>query len=91
MPYGIAVYKDWLVTADTANSRLLAWHIDDLADNASARALAGQINFHDKGDNRWLPAVEDSLCWPYGIQISGDVLTVADSGNNRVSLWRLTE
>ena len=90
MPYGIAVSNDWLLTADTANSRLLAWHIDDLATNADARALVGQVNFHDKGDNRWQPPVADSLCWPYNIQIHGDVLSVADSGNNRVSLWKLT-
>ena len=31
----------------------------------------------------------DSLCWPYGIAVCGDVAAVADSGNNRVLLWRL--
>ena len=89
MPYGIASFRDWLIVADTANSRLLSWHIDDLKNNAHARGLCGQDNFHVKGDNRWLPAVADSVCWPYGIQIENDILTVADSGNNRVSLWKL--
>jgi len=89
MPYAIASADDWLIAADTASSRLVAWHIDDLATGADARALAGQANFHDKGDNRWQPPVADSLCWTYGIDVHGDTLTVSDSGNNRVSLWRL--
>lgn len=89
MPYAIAAYGDWLIAADTASSRIIAWHIDDLKTNASARALSGQINFHEKGDNRWQPATSDSLCWPYGIQVIGNHLVIADSGNNRVSLWRL--
>lgn len=87
MPYAITVIGDWLITADTASSRLLGWHIDDLATGANARALCGQHNFHDKGDNRWQPPCADSLCWPYGIQSLGDTVVVADSGNNRVSLW----
>lgn len=89
MPYAIATSQQWLLVADTANSRLLGWHIDDLATGAAARALSGQVDFHQKGDNRWRPPVADSLCWPYGIQVCGDVLAVADSGNNRVSLWKL--
>ena len=89
MPYAIAATSDWLLVADTANSRLLGWHIDDLATGAEARALTGQSDFHQKGDNRWRPPVADSLCWPYGIQVCGNVVALADSGNNRVSLWRL--
>ena len=89
MPYAITTTGDWLIAADTANSRLLAWHIDDLANGASARALLGQVNFNEKGDNRWQPACADSLCWPYGIQIYNDYLVIADSGNNRISIWRL--
>jgi hypothetical protein len=89
MPYAIAACGDWLLVTDTANSRLLGWHIDDLESGAPARALSGQTNFHAKGDNRWRPAVDDSFCWPYGIQCLNDRVMVADSGNNRVSLWRL--
>jgi hypothetical protein len=89
MPYAIATIDKWLLVADTANSRLLGWHIDDLKTNAAARALSGQLNFHEKGDNRWQPPTSDSFCWPYGLQTWGDVVAVADSGNNRVSLWRL--
>ncbi len=89
MPYALAVVGDWLLVTDTANSRLLGWHIDDLKTGAEARALSGQANFHDKGDNRWLPPSADSFCWPYGMQTLGDLVVVADSGNNRVSLWKI--
>jgi hypothetical protein len=89
MPYGIASIGEWLVAADTANSRLLAWHTDDLAHPAFARALTGQADFHAKGDNRWALPSRDSLCWPYGVALSGGLAAIADSGNNRVLLWRL--
>ena len=89
MPYGISAIGDWLLVADTANSRLLGWHISDLGNGSNAKALTGQVSFHDKGDNRWQPEVADSLCWPYGLQVSNDMAVVSDSGNNRVLLWKL--
>lgn len=91
MPYGLAAAGDWLVVADTANSRLLGWHIDDLRHGAPARALAAQPDFGAKGDNRWQLPARDSVCWPYGVAACGDTLVIADSGNNRVQLWRLAE
>ncbi len=89
MPYALAANDQWLLAADTANSRVIAWHVDDLETGCAARALFAQNNFHDKGDNRWLPAGADTICWPYGMQLQGDTLVLADSGNNRVSLWKL--
>lgn len=89
MPYALVANDQWLLAADTANSRVIAWHVDDLATGCAARALFAQNNFHDKGDNRWLSAGEDTICWPYGMQLQGDTLVLADSGNNRVSLWKL--
>ena len=102
MPYGAAVAGGLLVVADTANSRLLAWSVDELmggltsrlADRlthpqVNARALAAQADWNSKGDNRWLPATRDSVCWPYSVAVQGQTLLVADSGNNRVMLWPL--
>ncbi len=89
MPYGITAAGDWLVVADTANSRLLGWHADDCRSGAPARALSAQHDFGAKGDNRWQAPVRDSVCWPYGAAACGEHLVVADSGNNRVLLWRL--
>jgi len=88
MPYGIAVLGDRLAVADTANSRLLGFDRGDLAMGAAASRLAGQLGFAEKGDNRWGVATRDSLCWPYNVSAVSDTLVVADSGNNRVLLWK---
>jgi hypothetical protein len=96
MPYGAAEAGPLVVVADTANSRLMAWRTEDLVQHgANAVALAAQPDWNSKGDNRWLPAARDSVCWPYSVAMapatSGDPTTVlvADSGNNRVMLWDL--
>jgi hypothetical protein len=93
MPYAIGAHADWLLCADTANSRLVGFHRADRHSGAAARALKGQLDFHQKGDNRWQPAAADSLCWPYGLGVcpsdAGARVLVADSGNNRVSVWEL--
>ncbi len=91
MPYAIAVVGDWLIADDTASSRLVAWHKDDNQSGATARLLAGQCTFQDKGDNRWQMPVRDSMSWPYGIYAKGDMLVVADSGNSRTLLWRVSD
>ena len=96
MPYGATVAGELLVVADTANSRLLAWRIDELMSGSPNRhggnacALAAQPDWNSKGDNRWQHAARDSVCWPYSVALQGDdMLLVADSGNNRVMLWPL--
>ncbi|MGA1598745.1 MAG: hypothetical protein ACO4AU_06815 [bacterium] len=91
MPYALWGWKDWLLVADTANSRLLGWHSQDLADGAPARGLTGQADLFSKGDNRWGEVTPDSLCWPYGLGLYEQTVLVADSGNNRVHLWNLDE
>ena len=87
MPYGITAFDDLLVVADTANSRLLGWRLQEMGDGAPASVLAAQPDFCAKGDNRWGAPQRDSLCWPYGIAAADSHLIVADSGNNRVLLW----
>ena len=91
MPYGGAVMGQLLVVADTANSRLLAWRIDQLTRyGVNAVALAAQADWNAKGDNRWRPAARDSVCWPYSVAVQQPcTLLVADSGNNRVLMWPL--
>jgi hypothetical protein len=89
MPYGVAAAGPWCLCADTANSRLLAWHIDDCRSGAAARALTGQTEFNAKGDNGWRSPTRASLSWPYGISVQGGCGVIADSGNNRVLLWSL--
>jgi len=87
MPYGLALQDNRLIVADTANSRALGYPLARLAMGVAATHVAGQPGFADKGDNRWAPVCRDSLCWPYGITVCGNTLVIADSGNNRVSLW----
>ena len=90
MPYGVAAAGPWCLCADTANSRLLAWHIDDCRSGAAARALTGQSEFNAKGDNGWRSPTRVSLSWPYGISVENGLGVIADSGNNRVLLWSLS-
>jgi len=89
MPYGMTAIGDWLIAADTANSRLVGWKVQSLGADAPAIGVGAQPDLYSKGDNRWLMPVRDSLCWPYWISSSGETLVIADSGNNRVSLWEL--
>ena len=93
MPYGVAATQDWLLVTDTANSRLLAWKkpesILSLQD-ADADLVIGQNHFHSKGENRdyGLPT-RDSLNWSYGINVHNNTAIIADSGNNRILLWKI--
>ena len=92
MPYGVDVAGDWLIVADTANSRLLGWRKPESIlslQGVGADAVTGQTNFKNKGENRdfGLPT-RDSLNWCYGIKICGKTAVIADSGNNRILLWQ---
>ena len=92
MPYAVTTIGEWLVAADTANSRLLAWRQGSIRNGAvAASRLAGQFQWDAKGDNRWKPPTRDSLCWPYGLASHADLAVIADAGNNRVLLWRWDE
>jgi hypothetical protein len=93
MPYGVDVAGDWLLVADTANSRLLGWKKPESIlslQGVAADCIAGQIDFKSKGENRdfGLPT-RDSLSWCYGVKVCGNTAVIADSGNNRILLWRL--
>lgn len=93
MPYGVDTKDDWLIVADTANSRLLGWRKPEsilLLQGRGADAIAGQDNFQTKSENRnfGLPT-RQSLNWCYGIKICGQTAVIADSGNNRILLWQL--
>ncbi|MGJ8685887.1 MAG: NHL repeat-containing protein [Spongiibacteraceae bacterium] len=88
MPYGISSHGDRLIVADTANSRLLGWHSQHLADNVAATELYGQFDFQLSGDNRWTKVDDDTLCWPYGIFAVDGQLAIADSGNSRIIIRR---
>jgi len=92
MPYGVGATEDWLMVADTANSRLLGWRKREsilLLQGAIADGIIGQNSFQSKSENRHfgLPT-RDSLNWCYGVKVCGSTAVISDSGNNRVLLWR---
>jgi hypothetical protein len=91
-PYCLALQKNMLAVADTANNRILFWH--DLPRSGAgipADEVTGQENFQGNGENRWKAVLPDTLCWPYGLAIHGKTMVVADSGNNRVTLWQIVD
>lgn len=80
-----------LAVADTANNRILLW--DGMPAGPVCRGadhVLAQPDFGSNGENRWTSVQRDTLCWPYGLSLRADRLAVADSGNNRVMLWRRT-
>ncbi|BBY65983.1 NHL repeat-containing protein [Mycolicibacterium helvum] len=88
-PYASCLDGQRLAVADTANNRILLW--DGVpTDGRGADHVLAQPDFSSNGENRWTSVQRDTLCWPYGLSLRGDTLAVADSGNNRVMIWRRT-
>ncbi|MCB0941744.1 MAG: NHL repeat-containing protein [Mycobacterium sp.] len=90
-PYAVCLDGGGLAVADTANNRVLLWDgVPDPRKGAGRGAdhVLAQPDFGSNGENRWTSVQRDTLCWPYGLSMRGDTLAVADSGNNRVMLWK---
>lgn len=89
-PYAVAMEGDRLFVADTSNNRVLIWHgIPRGGVGTPADTVLGQPDMDANGENRWASVADDSMCWPYGLSVSGSTVAIADSGNNRVVLWQL--
>jgi hypothetical protein len=86
-PYAVSMDGDRLAVADTANNRVLLWN-GVPSDGRPADHVLAQSSLEANGENRWSAVTHDSLCWPYGLWLHADRLAVADSGNNRVMIWR---
>jgi len=90
-PYGVCTTPgDGLAVADTANNRVLVWDHRPDEESVAPRGdvVLGQPDFDANGENRWSHVGPDTLCWPYGLHAHGGRIAVADSGNNRVVVWR---
>ncbi len=90
-PYAVAAAGGGLLVADTANNRVLAWSRPP-GQAGAADVVLGQPDFDRAGENRWTAVAADTLCWPYGLSAAtdpryGDLLGIADSGNNRIVIW----
>lgn len=79
-----------MAVADTANNRILLWDRVPAASTVPADRVLGQPTFAANGENRWDVVADDTLCWPYGLCLHNGRLAIADSGNNRVMVWRLS-
>jgi hypothetical protein len=89
-PYAVVTDADRLIVADTSNNRILVWHgWPREGAGTPADTVLAQPDMDANGENRWTSVEDDSLCWPYGLSLAGQLLAVADSGNNRVVLWKL--
>ena len=88
-PYGMSQHDDRVAVADTANNRVLFWRLPiGQPCFAAAAGVIGQPDFAASGENHWKTVTAATLCWPYGVCLYGDLLAVADSGNNRVMIWK---
>jgi len=92
-PYAVTAAGSSLYVADTSNNRVLV--LDDAAAAVAERPVGvsfdevlGQDDFDANGENRWESVRPETLCWPYGLSAADGHLAIADSGNNRVMLWR---
>lgn len=89
-PYSVVSDDRRLFVADTSNNRVLVWHgLPRAGFGVPADTVLAQSDFDANGENRWDRVADDSLCWPYGLSLAGDLLAIADSGNNRVMFWRV--
>jgi hypothetical protein len=76
-----------LVVCDTGHHRLLLWHQAPGCDAEPADLVIGQPDFSSEGRNAKGEPGAATLNVPAGVAVSGNVLAVADSWNNRVLLW----
>lgn len=88
-PYAVDIEGDRMAVADTANNRVLLWDAVPEGSGSPADHVLGQPDFARNGENRWDLVGDDTFCWPYGLRLRGDRLAVADSGNNRVTIWEV--
>jgi hypothetical protein len=89
-PYAVVSDARRLIVGDTSNNRILIWHGWPRTGAAvPADTVLAQPDMDANGENRWKTLEDDSLCWPYGLSLAGDLLAIADSGNNRVMIWQI--
>lgn len=86
LPYAVSANGDFLFIGDTSNNRVLVFR----GDAVKPVAVVGQRSFSECGENRWEKVDEQSLCWPYAVFSVGNILLIADTGNNRVIIYRFS-
>lgn len=93
-PTGLAADGGRLAVADTLNHRVLVWLTLPSSDGAPADLVLGQARFDRNLENQGRPLgapAANTLRSPRGVRFDGDRLLVADSGNNRVLSFELSQ
>jgi hypothetical protein len=100
-PRGVFLSESVLIVADPGDHRVLIWKQPPADSRLATDVVLGQPDFYSAGRNRtsvrnglFLPSSEvneRTVCRPYGICLHQSTLAVADSGNNRVMLWDVSE
>jgi len=86
-PYGVSEIDGRLVVCDTGNRRVLVWN-DVFETGQPADLVLGQNSFVCRDENAGGEVSAMSMRWPHGMVGLNDGIALADSGNNRVMIWR---
>ena len=87
-PHDFAGHDGRLYVADAGNHRVVGWNAYPLTD-CSADSVIGQKDFASAYELPYDTQGSQRLRFPYAIDVSENVLAVADTANNRVLFWRL--
>jgi hypothetical protein len=89
--YDTCFYKNGIFVADTGNSRVLWFDNTPTLPNAMATNLIGKSDFNTGSENLdTVYGTEKTLYWPFSICIENDVMAIADTGNHRIFLNKLS-
>jgi hypothetical protein len=86
--YGVALSGGRLFIADTGNRRVLVFDRLPERDGAPADLVLGEPDFGTRDENAGGAPGPVGMRWPHAVAVAGDVLLVADAGDNRVMGWR---
>ncbi|MCC6995753.1 MAG: hypothetical protein IT370_14175 [Deltaproteobacteria bacterium] len=88
-PLGLWTDGNRLVVADTFNNRVLIWNSAPTSNATPADVVLGHSAFGiGYGDATGAAPTASSLAGPEAVHFDGERLYVADTGNNRVLVWR---
>ena len=86
--YGVAIADGRLIVADTGNRRILIWNCIPETNGAGADLVLGQRDFITRDEGAGEASGPVGMRWPHGIALAGDLILIADAGDNRVMAWR---
>jgi sugar lactone lactonase YvrE len=85
-PRGLTLYETMLYVADEKNNRIMGFDTASLTDGMNADHILGQNNFMTSSQG----VGDSSMYRPKDVFAYGDILFVADSGNNRILIFDLS-